>query len=112
TGHTLIRYDARGTGLSDRDVTDFSLEAQIRDLEAVANALSLGPFALFAMGDSGMPAIAWTAGHPERVSHLVLWTSWANRAGVSGPQTQALRALVDLDWTTYTETAARVIMGW
>lgn len=113
SGHTLIRYDARGTGLSDRDVTDFSLEAYMRDLQAVADALNVGPFALFALGDMGMPAIAWAAANPERVSHLVLWTSWANRAGVSGtPVTKALRALVEQDWTTYTETAARVILGW
>lgn len=112
-GHKLVRYDARGTGLSDRDVTDFSIEAYMRDLEAVVDELNLGPFALFALGDMGMPAIAFAAANPERVSHLVLWTAWANRASVSGtPQTKSLRALLEQDWTTYTETAARVIMGW
>ena len=39
---TLVRYDARGLGLSDRDVTDFSVDAMIRDLEAVAGRLGVG----------------------------------------------------------------------
>jgi class 3 adenylate cyclase len=115
TGHTVIRYDARGTGLSDRDCTDFTIEAYMRDLEATVDALKLGPLAIFATGDMGMAAIAWAAANPERVSHLVLWTSWASRANanVSGsPQTRSLRALIEQDWVTYTETAARVIMGW
>ena len=113
TGHTLIRYDARGTGLSDRDVTDFSLEAQLRDLQAVVEALALERYAMFATSDAGTMSIAWAALHPEQVSQLILWCSWASRASVSNsPQTKALRALVEQDWDTYVETAARVIMGW
>jgi len=37
----LVRYDGRGTGLSDREVTDFSLDAQMLDLEAVVDRLGL-----------------------------------------------------------------------
>src|SRR3989304_398735 len=44
----VVRYDPRGAGLSDRDVTDFSFEADVRDLEAVVNRLDLRRFALFA----------------------------------------------------------------
>ena len=109
----LVRYDVRGFGLSDRDVTDFSLEAQMRDLEAVADPLGLQQFALFASGDSGMTAIAYAAQHPQRVSHLILWCTWARRSDVSAsPRTQSLRALLDQDWEIYTETVARVLLGW
>jgi len=109
----LVRYDARGAGLSTRDVTDFSLDAQMLDLEAVADQLGLARFALFASGDVGMTAIAYAASHPERVSHLVLWCAWARRSDVSGtPQTETLRALLDKDWEIYTETVARVLLGW
>jgi class 3 adenylate cyclase len=109
----LIRYDARGGGLSERAVTDFSLEAQVRDLEAVVDGLGLERFALFAPADSGMTAIAYAAANPERVSHLILWCSWARRADVSGaPQTETLRALLEKDWEIYTETVARVLLGW
>jgi class 3 adenylate cyclase len=112
-GRTFVRYDGRGTGLSDREVTDFSLAAQIRDLEAVVDRLRLERFALFGAVDSGMTAMAYAAQHPERVSHLVLWCTWARRADVSGhPRTQALRALLDQDWEVYTETAARAVLGW
>ena len=109
----LVRYDARGAGLSARDVADFSLDAQILDLEAVADHLGLERLALFASGDVGMTAIAYAASHPERVSHLILWCAWARRSDVSGtPQTETLRALLDKDWEIYTETVARVLLGW
>src|SRR3990172_11880881 len=109
----LVRYDARGAGLSARDVTDFSLDAQMLDLEAVADQLGLERFALFASSDAGMTAIAYAASHPERVSHLILWCAWARRSDVSRrPQTETLRALLDKDWEIYTETAARVLLGW
>ncbi len=112
-GHRLVRYDCRGTGLSDREPADFSIEAQSRDLEAVVDRLGLAEFTLFASGDASMAAIACAAAHPERVTHLVLWCTWARRADVSGnTRTQTLRALLDQDWEIYTETVARVILGW
>ena len=43
-GLQVVTYDVRGTGLSDRDVTDFSLDAGVRDLEAVLDRLSLEQF--------------------------------------------------------------------
>ena len=45
-GRRLVRYDARGTGSSERRVTDFSLEAHILDLEAVVNRMQLDRCAL------------------------------------------------------------------
>lgn len=112
-GRQLVRYDARGFGLSDRNAEDYSLDANILDLEAVAARLGPGAFALFASGDMGMTAVAFAARHPERVSHLVLWCSWARRADISQtPHTKTLRALVEMDWETYTETTARMLLGW
>ncbi|HUF52319.1 MAG TPA: adenylate/guanylate cyclase domain-containing protein [Dehalococcoidia bacterium] len=109
----LIRYDPRGAGLSERNTSDFSTEAQIRDLEAVATQLGLDRFALFAAGDMAMTAIAYAAANPGRVSHLILWCGWARRADVSGSaQTGTLRALLDQDWEIYTNTVARVLLGW
>jgi class 3 adenylate cyclase/pimeloyl-ACP methyl ester carboxylesterase len=109
----FVRFDGRGTGLSDRDVEDFSLAAQLRDLEAVVDRLQLDRFALFGAVDAGMTAMAYAARNPDRVSHLLLWCTWARRADVSGTaRTQALRALLDQDWEVYTETAARALLGW
>ncbi|MEO6196652.1 MAG: adenylate/guanylate cyclase domain-containing protein [Dehalococcoidia bacterium] len=112
-GHTFVRFDGRGMGLSDRETKDFSLAAQIRDVEAVVDRLQLERFALFGAADAGMTAMAYAAQNPDRVSHLILWCSWARRADVSGaPRTQALRALLDQDWEVYTETTARALLGW
>jgi class 3 adenylate cyclase len=113
SGHTLVRYDARGFGLSDRDGVDYSLEAQMRDLDAVADALNLEKLTLLSSGDMGMVAVAWAARHPERVSHLVLWYSWSSRARISdASEIKSLRALLDQDWVIYTETVANVTIGW
>ena len=68
-----VRFDARGMGLSEHRVSDFSLEAQVADLEAVVDDLGLERFAIFAISQGGPTAIAYTIRHPERVSHLILY---------------------------------------
>ena len=73
----LVRYDVRGTGWSERDVSDHSLDALVADAEAVVERLGLDRFAMFGAFDAGPVAIAYAARHPERVSHLILWCSWA-----------------------------------
>jgi pimeloyl-ACP methyl ester carboxylesterase len=109
----LIRYDNRGSGLSDRDVTDYSLDAYVLDLEAVADRLGLEQFDLFAIYHSGPMAIAYAARHPERVSHLVLWCSWARGSDVAGsPLIQTMRGFIRQNWEAYTETAAGAHLGW
>jgi DNA-binding winged helix-turn-helix (wHTH) protein/pimeloyl-ACP methyl ester carboxylesterase len=70
----LIRYDGRGTGLSDRNVTELSFETFQRDLDTVVEALGLQQYAFFGIGagNSVAPAIAHAAKHPDRVSKLVI----------------------------------------
>src|SRR5258706_11676528 len=70
--YTLLRFDQRGTGLSDREVPEISLEAHVRDLEAVVDAAQFERFALLGLSQGAAFAIAYTARHPERVSHLVI----------------------------------------
>ena len=70
---TLIRYDARGNGLSDWDVGELSLDAWVNDLETVVDAARLTRFPLLALSQGCAVAIAFTLRHPERVSHLVLY---------------------------------------
>jgi pimeloyl-ACP methyl ester carboxylesterase/DNA-binding CsgD family transcriptional regulator len=71
--HTLVRYDFRGLGLSDRDGVQFSLERHVEDLEAVTDAAGLECFALFGMGGGGAKASAYAVRHPQRVGRLVLY---------------------------------------
>jgi len=109
----MIRYDSRGSGLSDRDVSDFSLDLMVGDLEAVIDRVDPPPFALFAYFASGPVAIAYAARHPERLSHLVLWCTYARGADYTrSDAVRATRSLIEQDWETYTETAAHVLLGW
>ncbi len=71
--HQLVRYDARGNGLSDWDVGEFSLPAFVADLECVVEATGLKRFALYGMSQGCAVAIAYSLLHPEKVSHLVLY---------------------------------------
>jgi pimeloyl-ACP methyl ester carboxylesterase len=70
--HTLVRYDERGCGLSDWSADEMSVDAWVRDLEAVVDALELERFPLLGISQGAPIAIAYAVRHPERVSHLVL----------------------------------------
>ena len=108
----FIWYDARGTGLSDRDAIDFSMEAMMRDLEAVIDRTGLRSFVVLAYGGSVPVAVTYAATFPDRVSHLILVNGWTNSSDLVGsPGYEALEALVDQDWTLLTETFARVLAG-
>lgn len=76
-GHSLIRYDVRGGGLSDHDATDLSFESWVRDLEAVVDAERLERFSLLGISQGCAVAIAYAARHPERVDKLVLYGGYA-----------------------------------
>jgi pimeloyl-ACP methyl ester carboxylesterase/DNA-binding winged helix-turn-helix (wHTH) protein len=76
-GHTLVRYDERGNGLSDWDVDDLSFDAWVRDLEAVVDAMGLERFPLFGLSQGCAVAVAYAARHPERVTRLVLYGGFA-----------------------------------
>jgi class 3 adenylate cyclase/pimeloyl-ACP methyl ester carboxylesterase/DNA-binding winged helix-turn-helix (wHTH) protein len=75
--HTFIRYDTRANGLSDWDVDDQSFEAWVRDLETVVDAAGLETFPLLGISQGGPVAIAYAVRHPERVSRLLLYGSYA-----------------------------------
>jgi pimeloyl-ACP methyl ester carboxylesterase/DNA-binding winged helix-turn-helix (wHTH) protein len=78
--HTMVRFDQRGSGLSDRDAEDLSFEAWVRDLESVVDALGLERFPLLALSQGCAVAVAYAARHPERVSRLVLYGGYAQGA--------------------------------
>lgn len=75
--HTLIRYDERGTGLSDRHAADLSFDSWVGDLENVVDAVGLEKFALFGQSQGGPVAVAYTVRHPEKVSRLILLGTYA-----------------------------------
>jgi len=75
--HRLIRYDERGCGLSDWDVDDFSVETWVEDLEAVVDGAGLDRFPLLGISQGGAVAVTYAVRHPERVSHLILYGTYA-----------------------------------
>ena len=102
--HTLIRYDERGCGLSDWNVSDISFDAWVRDLEALVDHLGLERFPLLALSQGGPVAIAYAARHPDKVSHLILHGAYARGRfhRMDNPQAeeeaQTLLSLMKLGW--------------
>ena len=68
THRTVIQFDGRGTGLSDRDVPDVSAAARARDIEAVVDHLGLESVTLLIWSLNSPAGIIYAATHPERVS--------------------------------------------
>jgi DNA-binding winged helix-turn-helix (wHTH) protein/pimeloyl-ACP methyl ester carboxylesterase len=96
--HRLVRYDERGNGMSQRDVSDVSFDTWVRDLETVVDAAGLDRFPLLGISRGGPIAIAYAVKHPERVTHLVLYGAFAaglNHTGTPS-EIEARRALVSL----------------
>ena len=108
----LVRYDIRGTGYSERDVSDHSLDALVADVETVVDRLGLDRFDMFGAFDAGPVAIAYAARHPEQVSQLILWCSWARSSDIRSPRIRAWLGLIDQDWELMTDTCAHLALGW
>jgi pimeloyl-ACP methyl ester carboxylesterase len=100
----FVRYDVRGTGLSDRFPKEISVETFVRDLETVVDALRLERFALLGISQGGAVGILYALRHPERVSHIVLLNAFARGAGFREGVAQgqevvnAMRALIRRGW--------------
>jgi pimeloyl-ACP methyl ester carboxylesterase/DNA-binding CsgD family transcriptional regulator len=75
--NTLVRYDERGSGLSDREVSDFSMDAWVRDLEAVVEAAGLTRFSLLGLSQGAPVAVRYAVLYPKKVSHLILCGGYA-----------------------------------
>lgn len=105
-GRTLIRYDTRGCGLSDREPAEVSFEAWVRDLEAVVDAAGLERFPLLGISQGGAVAVAYAVRHPERVSHLALYGAYPRGRLQRGLGQSAveevllMRRIIELYWGT------------
>ncbi len=102
--HSLIRYDERGTGLSDRNVGDLSFEAWVRDLKAVVDAEGLERFPLLGISQGAAIAIAFAIRFPERVSRLILYGGFARGRLRRDPtpqqieEAETLAKLAEIGW--------------
>jgi pimeloyl-ACP methyl ester carboxylesterase len=102
--YQLLRFDQRGTGLSDREVAEISLEAHVRDLESTVDAAGFERFALLGASQGASLAIVYAARHPERVSHLIIYggfvRGWARRGWPSEriEQMEMQVKLIEFGW--------------
>lgn len=100
--HTLTRYDARGNGMSDWEVPEVSLEAFVRDLEAVVEAVEVPRFPLLGISQGAAVSVAYAVRRPERVSHLILYGGFAlgplKRAPEEKARREAFTTLVRFGW--------------
>ncbi len=112
--YTLVLYDPRGCGLSDRAPPALSFDAWLRDLEAVVEAAGLERFALLGFSGGALFAMAYAARHPARVSHLVLHAAFArgaNRRDASREDlalSNGLATLVEFGWGSSFSTFHRL----
>jgi pimeloyl-ACP methyl ester carboxylesterase len=90
--HTFIRFDERGCGLSDHDPPEISLDAFVRDLETVVDAVGLEQVPLVGVSQGGAVSITYAARHPERVSKLVLVGAYARGRRARAPDEQARKS--------------------
>jgi class 3 adenylate cyclase len=106
---TLVIFDRRGCGLSDRDVGELTLEALTDDLEAVVDELGLSRFVLVGAQFGAMATILYALRHPDRVSALIGVGAVMNgQAFWNEPRNKALRAMREADFDTYVETVAHM----
>jgi DNA-binding SARP family transcriptional activator/pimeloyl-ACP methyl ester carboxylesterase len=104
-GRLLVRYDERGCGLSDwaMDVSSFTLDAWVHDLETVVDTLGLERFPLLGISQGAPIALTYAARHPERVSHLIVYGTctramWARASQTERRSIAALGELIRLSW--------------
>jgi len=106
-GHTTVRYDLRGVGLSDRDAEAYDLDRMTADLEAVVRSSKLDRFALWATSFSVAPAILFAVRHPKRISRLILERVITRGADVMPQENlDALVQLIGSNWEMATQMLA------
>jgi pimeloyl-ACP methyl ester carboxylesterase/DNA-binding CsgD family transcriptional regulator len=98
--HTLIRYDERGCGLSDRDIGELSLEHWVADLETVVDGAGVERFTLLGISQGAPISVAYAVRHPERVERIVLYGGYAQGRNHRGDRqvAESLVAAIRAGW--------------
>ncbi|HEX6348442.1 MAG TPA: alpha/beta fold hydrolase [Candidatus Dormibacteraeota bacterium] len=105
--HEVIRYDRWGTGMSDRNRTDFSIEADMEVLSDIVEHMKLRRFVLVGPSQAGLLAAMYAHRQPRQVSHLVLYGTRAS--ALTSPDTwPAMRSLILANWPVAARSIAAV----
>jgi class 3 adenylate cyclase len=112
----VVVFDARGTGMSERDVAALSGETLLLDAEAVIGAAKLDRFVALAVGGNPLAVsicLRLATAFPERVTHVVLDSPFQNMRDLADtPLGRVGLALAELDWAVFTQTFFRVLLGY
>jgi class 3 adenylate cyclase len=104
---TLVTFDRRGAGLSDRGVSELTLEKFTLDLEAVVDQLGLERFARMGWAFGMMVSTIYALRHPKRVSAIISLNGVVSGSAFwQSPRNRAMRAMRETDFDTYVETMA------
>jgi len=113
-GHSVVRYDRLGVGMSDRDVCgeELALDGDVALLRAVLDELALERVVLVGGSSGSLAAIAFAARFPERVSRLLLYGAYADGPAITSPEVrQAVVATVRSHWGLGSRLLADVFLG-
>ncbi|MGZ4795402.1 MAG: alpha/beta fold hydrolase [Acidimicrobiia bacterium] len=113
-GHTLVRYDRLGVGMSDRDVhdEDLTLDGDVALLCAVLDELDLDTVSLVGGSSGGCAAIAFAARFPERVDRLLLYGAYADGPSITSPAVrEAIVGTVRSHWGLGSRLLADFFLG-
>jgi pimeloyl-ACP methyl ester carboxylesterase/DNA-binding CsgD family transcriptional regulator len=113
-GHTVVRYDRLGVGLSDREVrdADLTLDAEVALLAAVLDELALENVVLLGGSSGGCDAISFAARFPDRVSRLLLYGAYADGSSIASPEIRdAIVAAVRSHWGLGSRLLADIFLG-
>ena len=110
---SVVRFDGRGSGASDREIDDFSLEARLRDMEAVLKQLGNPPVALVTGGHGSQLAVAYAAAHPGHVTHMVLVNPFIRGEDfLERGRLEMWRQMLTTDYSMFTSALGAEMFGW
>jgi class 3 adenylate cyclase/pimeloyl-ACP methyl ester carboxylesterase len=109
---TVVRFDWRAQGLSQRGVPAPPEFWGLLDLTAVIGALPVEQVDLMGCGASGFSAAAYASAQPDRVRKLILWSVPADGSAWGVREVEVATSLAKHDYRMFTETLAASILGW
>ncbi|MBV9597819.1 MAG: alpha/beta fold hydrolase [Chloroflexi bacterium] len=109
---TIVRFDKPGTGLSDRQRRDFSIDVEVRALESVIASLGLRTFDVLGTSQGGLVAALLASRHPDQVRKLILYGTWACGRDLAPDEVKAsVLALIRAHWGLGSRTLSNIFLA-